>query len=208
MTRIFTRLIGIAAPLPLTNIDTDKILPGRFLKTISREGLGKALFYDMRYTSAGQERPEFILNREPWRQAKILITYDNFGCGSSREHAPWALADFGITCIIAPSFSDIFYNNCFKNGILPIALNAEKCEMLMARANDPKQAIFTIDLPSQTIWLEGDHKITFGISAQKRDALLEGRDDIAVTLTYLHDIERLEKKRPDWMPHIPKDLTR
>ncbi len=206
MTRIFTQLTSIAAPLPLNNVDTDKILPGRFLKTISRTGLGRALFYNMRYNSTGDEQPNFILNRSPWRNAGILITFDNFGCGSSREHAPWALMDFGITCIIATSFSDIFYNNCFKNGILLITLGREECEKLMTRASTPAQANFTIDLLSQIIILDDGHNIPFTISKEKRKTLLTGQDDIETTLAYLSDIKSLEKKRPGWMPHISKDL--
>ena len=145
----FDQLTGVAAPLPMMNVDTDMIIPKQFLKTIKRTGLGKNLFDEMRYTTDGKEIPDFVLNKPQYRQAKILVTGANFGCGSSREHAPWALMDFGIRCVIAPSFADIFYNNCFKNGILPIALPQEDVDKLMDDANRGANAIISIDLESK-----------------------------------------------------------
>ena len=142
----FTMLTAIAAPLPMVNVDTDKIIPAKWLKTIKRTGLGVALFERLRYRDDGSENPDFVLNREPYRRAEILIVGENFGCGSSREHAPWALLDFGIRCVIAPSFADIFFNNCFKNGILPVVLPQEQVEILTREANEAKDPTFTVDL--------------------------------------------------------------
>src|SRR5262245_25336207 len=147
----FDKLTGVAAPLPMINVDTDKIIPKQFLKTVERHGLGKNLFDELRYEPDGREKPDFVLNRPAYRRAAILVAGDNFGCGSSREHAPWALLDFGIRCIIAPSFADIFYNNCFKNGILPIALPREQVALLMDDARKGANAVMTIDLATQTI---------------------------------------------------------
>lgn len=189
----FLTLAAIAAPLPVANVDTDKILAGRFLKTITRTGLGKALFSAIRYDEFGGERPEFILNRDPWRQAGILITGDNFGCGSSREHAPWALLDFGIRCIIAPSFADIFYNNCFKNGILPILLEPNIVRGLWANAACPAEALMVVDLPSQTIRCKNGDSFAFEIDADRKAALLTGRDEIAETMLSRRSIADWEK---------------
>ncbi|MGH8734406.1 MAG: 3-isopropylmalate dehydratase small subunit, partial [Burkholderiales bacterium] len=147
----FTRLTGVAAPLPMVNVDTDMVIPKTYLKVTERTGLGKHLFAEMRFNADGSERPDFVLNRPAWRQAEILVAFENFGCGSSREHAPWALLDFGIRCVIAPSFADIFYNNCFKNGILPIALPQEDVDKLMDDANRGANAIISIDLDKQEI---------------------------------------------------------
>ncbi|MGH6886993.1 MAG: 3-isopropylmalate dehydratase small subunit, partial [Geminicoccales bacterium] len=147
----FVTLTGIAAPLPMVNVDTDKIIPARWLKTIKRTGLGVNLFETLRYDDDGKERPDFVLNREPWRRAEILIAGENFGCGSSREHAPWALLDFGIRCVIAPSFADIFNNNCFKNGILPVVLPQEQVDVLLREAADARDPTFTVDLEKQEI---------------------------------------------------------
>src|SRR5690349_6099925 len=160
----FTQLTGVAAPLPMMNVDTDMIIPKQFLKTIKRTGLGKNLFDEMRYTQDGQEVPDFVLNQPKYRQAQILIAGENFGCGSSREHAPWALADFGIRCVIAPSFADIFHNNCFKNGILPIRLPQETIDALMAEAQNAQDPTFTVDLEQNLILRPtGNEPISFKI---------------------------------------------
>jgi 3-isopropylmalate/(R)-2-methylmalate dehydratase small subunit len=183
----FRRLTGIAAPLPIANVDTDMIVPAVFLKTVSRASLGRGLFHAARFDSEGRERPGFILNRDPWRGASILVTLDNFGCGSSREHAPWALLDFGISCIIAPGFADIFHGNCFKNGLLPITLEPETIDRLMAEAADCRTATFTVDLETQTIAHAGG-ETGFRIDPQRRARLLDGIDDIAETLRFASDI--------------------
>jgi 3-isopropylmalate/(R)-2-methylmalate dehydratase small subunit len=188
----FSTLSATAAPLPLSNIDTDKIIPARFLKTIRRDGLGKALFHTMRYADDGSEQAGFILNRPGWRHAQILVSRDNFGCGSSREHAPWALIDFGIRCIIAESFADIFYNNCFKNGILPIALDLATIDRLLGLAAEPATATFSVDLPGQTVTLSNGEVISFAISAERKRALLLGLDDISETLSQSDAIARFE----------------
>lgn len=180
--RRFTQLDAVAAPLPLDNVDTDKILPGEYLKTVSRSGLGRALFARMRYRDDGSEVPDFILNRDPWRKAGILIAGANFGCGSSREHAPWALIDFGISCVIAESFADIFYNNCFKNGILPIALDTAARDGLLRRADDAETARFKVDLEAQVIATQDGSTICFEIDPGQKAALIEGRDEISETL--------------------------
>jgi 3-isopropylmalate/(R)-2-methylmalate dehydratase small subunit len=164
----FTTLTAIAAPLPLANVDTDKIIPGRFLKTIQRTGLGVHLFDTLRYDATGAERSDFVLNQSPYRAAKILIAHENFGCGSSREHAPWALLDFGIRCVIAPDFADIFYNNCFKNGILPIRLPRDVCDALMAEAAMGENARITIDLHAQVVKTPTGQEIKFEIDAHRR----------------------------------------
>lgn len=205
MTRDFTTLTGIAAGLPLANVDTDKILSGRFLKTITREGLGEKLFFSLRYDDAGHEKPDFVLNRKPWRHAGILIALDNFGCGSSREHAPWALADFGIRCVIAPSFADIFYNNCFKNGILPIVLDAAVVAELLDAAGDPSSARLRIDLPAQTITLADGRTIAFALVPERKQALLQGLDEVGASLLRERDIALWERQRVLVAP--PIDLT-
>lgn len=203
--RKFTTLRGIAAALPLANVDTDKILPGSFLKTISREGLGRNLFHAMRFDVDGAERPDFVLNRSPWRNASILIALDNFGCGSSREHAPWALADFGICCIIAPSFADIFYNNCFKNGILPIVLDRTQVDMLLALASDPSTAQMSVDLPAQQLLPENSAPIEFAISLGRKETLLLGLDEIGATLALADQIDRWETGMAIISPPIAAD---
>ncbi|KAF1697278.1 3-isopropylmalate dehydratase small subunit [Pseudoxanthomonas jiangsuensis] len=182
----FTRLDAVAAPLPLVNVDTDKILPAPFLKTISRTGLGKGLFHSLR------SEPDFILNHAPWDQAGILVALDNFGCGSSREHAPWALLDFGIRCVIAPSIADIFYNNCCKNGILPIVLPHTDIDRLMALATDPATATLSVDLAQQTVRATTGLALPFVIDAQRKQDLLQGVDDIARSLTREADIAAYE----------------
>jgi len=183
MTR-FEHLEGIAAPLPLDNVDTDKILPGEFLKTVERRGLARALFARMRYRDDGSLNPDFVLNRVPWANAGILVAGANFGCGSSREHAPWALLDFGIRCIIAESFADIFYNNCFKNGILPIVLTNPEISALCETVARPEQARVTVDLVAQTVTSAEVIELPFDIAEGRKRALIEGRDEISETLAY------------------------
>jgi 3-isopropylmalate/(R)-2-methylmalate dehydratase small subunit len=177
----FNKLTGIAAPLPMINVDTDKVLPAVYLKTIKRTGLGKVLFDEIRYRPDGSENPDFVLNQAPYRAAQILVAGDNFGCGSSREHAPWALLDFGIRCVIAPSFADIFYNNCFKNGLLPITLPQETVDVLMEDAKKGANAVLTIDLETQTISRPDGEKVSFDIEPFRKHCLLHGLDDIALT---------------------------
>ncbi len=199
----FKKLEGIAAPLPMVNVDTDKIIPAHWLKTIKRTGLGVGLFETLRYREDGSENPDFVLNREPWRHARILITGENFGCGSSREHAPWALLDYGIRCIIAPSFADIFFNNCFKNGVLPIVLPRETVDALMAEAEHAENPVFTVDLEQQVILRpSGNAPVRFEVDPFKRHCLLEGLDDIGLTLQKAGKItafeERLRREQP-WL---------
>jgi 3-isopropylmalate/(R)-2-methylmalate dehydratase small subunit len=193
MSKPFRRLTGVAAPLPLANVDTDMILPAGFMKTVSREGLGRGMFHRQRFDEAGIERPDFILNREPWRQARILVALDNFGCGSSREHAPWALLDFGISCIIAPSFAEIFEGNCFKNGMLPVTLARGPIKRLISQASDPATATFSVDLEAEEIVAAGV-ATPFEIEPKRRTRLLEGADDIEVSLRFVGAIERHEAR--------------
>ena len=177
----FTTLTGIAAPLPMANIDTDKVIPARFLKTIKRSGLGVHLFDTLRYDNDGKERPEFVLNQEPYRSAQIIIAHENFGCGSSREHAPWALLDFGIRCVIAPDFADIFFNNCFKNGVLPV----------------------TVDLERQVVVRPNGEEIPFDIDPFRKHLLLNGLDDIGQTLQHASRIDSFEatrRQQHSWLP--------
>ena len=190
----FTRLTGIAAPMPLVNIDTDMIIPKQFLKTIQRSGLGKNLFDEMRYTLDGAEIPDFVLNQPAYRRSEILVAGDNFGCGSSREHAPWALLDFGIRCVIAPSFADIFYNNCFKNGILPIEMPQEVVDMLMADARKGANARITIDLEGQTVTTSDGQLFQFEVDSFRKHCLLHGLDDIGLTLEKVSAINTYEQK--------------
>ena len=178
----FNQLTGIAAPLDILNVDTDMIIPKQFLKTIQRSGLGKNLFDEMRYTPDGQEVADFVLNQAAYREAEVLVAGDNFGCGSSREHAPWALLDFGIRCVISTSFADIFYNNCFKNGILPIVLPQADVDKLMEDAKRGANATVTIDLESQTIQGPDGGALAFEVDAFRKKCLLEGLDDIGLTL--------------------------
>lgn len=191
----FTTLTGVAAPLPLINIDTDMIIPKQFLKTIARTGLGKNLFDEMRYNADGSENPDFVLNKPAYRQTKILVTGDNFGCGSSREHAPWALLDFGIRCVIATSFADIFYNNCFKNGILPIVLPQEQVDLLMDDAARGANAVVTIDLGNQVIKGPDGGEIAFEVDAFRKHCLLNGLDDIGLTLEKVAAIDAYEARQ-------------
>jgi 3-isopropylmalate/(R)-2-methylmalate dehydratase small subunit len=189
----FTTLTGIAAPMPLVNIDTDMIIPKQFLKTIQRSGLGKNLFDEMRYTQDGQEIPDFVLNQPAYRDAEILIAGDNFGCGSSREHAPWALLDFGIRCVISTSFADIFYNNCFKNGILPIVMPQNVVDILMADAKKGANARVTVDLPNQTVTTSDGQSFPFEVDPHRKHCLLNGLDDIGLTLEKAAAIDSYEK---------------
>ena len=190
----FNKLEGVAAPLNMINVDTDMIIPKQYLKTIQRTGLGKALFDEMRHNQDGSEKPEFVLNKPAYRGAKILVTGDNFGCGSSREHAPWALLDFGIRCVIAPSFADIFYNNCFKNGLLPIVLPREVVDTLMEQAGGPNH-IFNIDLAAQTVAAPDGKVHRFDIDQGRKASLLAGLDEIGETLQHAGDISRFEEQR-------------
>lgn len=188
----FTKLTGIAAPLPIINIDTDMIIPKQFLKTIKRSGLGKNLFDEMRFAADGKEIPDFVLNKEPYRKASILVTGENFGCGSSREHAPWALLDFGIRCVIAPSFADIFHNNCFQNGILPVQLPQDQVDQLMEDASRGRE--ISIDLEAQTV-KAGNKQFSFNIDALRKDRMLKGLDAVGITLQHQSDITAFEQQR-------------
>ncbi|HEX5930381.1 MAG TPA: 3-isopropylmalate dehydratase small subunit [Methyloceanibacter sp.] len=190
----FTTLTGIAAVLPMINVDTDMIIPKQYLKTIKRTGLGKGLFADIRYDEKGAPLPDFVLHKPPYNEAKILITGENFGCGSSREHAPWALLDFGIRCLIAPSFADIFYNNCFKNGILPITLPQAEIDKLIDDAGRGANATLTIDLPAQEIRGPDGGKIHFEIDPFRKRCLMEGLDDIGLTLEKAEAIDAFERR--------------
>ena len=196
----FETFKGIAAPLPMINVDTDMIIPKQFLKTIKRSGLGKNLFHELRFDMQGNIKNDFVLNWDPYKQASILIAGDNFGCGSSREHAPWSLLDFGFKCIIAPSFADIFYNNCFKNGILPIRLDQEKIDVLMSQANNKMQ--LTINLDEQKIISEDESSFKFDIDPFRKKCLLEGLDDIALTLQKKEKISQFEENIKTTYPWI------
>ena len=191
----FRKLTGIAAPLRMINVDTDRIIPKQFLKTIRRTGLGANLFNDMRFAPDGAEIPDFVLNRAPWRDAEILIAGENFGCGSSREHAPWALLDFGIRCVIAPSFGDIFYNNCFKNGVLPVTLPDAAVAALMDQAEQGSNARFAVDLEACEVVPPDGAAIGFEIDPFRRHCLLEGLDDIGLTLEKAAAIDAFEAAR-------------
>ena len=199
----FTTLQGIAAPLPIVNIDTDMIIPKQFLKTIKRTGLGVSLFYEMRYDTEGKLIEDFVLNTKPYDKSKILVAGDNFGCGSSREHAPWSLKDFGIRSVISTSFADIFYNNCFQNGILPIVVKAEELDRLMGAAGS--QLEFNIDLPNQSIQV-GNHSINFEIEDHRKERLLQGLDDIGITLGYKEDINSYESNKKTQKPWLFGDI--
>ena len=191
----FTTLTGVAAPLAMINVDTDMIIPKQFLKTIKRTGLGANLFDELRFNQDGSEKPDFVLNKPAYRSASILIAGDNFGCGSSREHAPWALLDFGIRCIISTSFADIFYNNCFKNGILPIKLPQEDIDKLMEDAERGANATITVDLENQVINGPDGGEVAFDLDPFRKHCLLEGLDDIGLTLRKEEKIDTFEKKR-------------
>ncbi len=197
----FTTLTGVAAPLPMVNVDTDMIIPKQFLKTIARTGLAKGLFYDMRFDEQGKPK-DFVLDEPAYQEAKILVAGENFGCGSSREHAPWALLDAGIRCVIAPSFADIFYNNCFKNGILPIKLPQEQVDLLMDDAQRGANAIVTVDLEKQEITGPDGGKITFEIDAFRKHCLLNGLDEVGLTLEKDDKIAAFEAKRGAAQPWL------
>jgi 3-isopropylmalate/(R)-2-methylmalate dehydratase small subunit len=196
----FTVLTGVAAPLKQINVDTDKIIPKQYLKTIKRTGLGKGLFAEMRYKDDGSENPDFVLNKPAYRQAKVLVAGDNFGCGSSREHAPWALLDFGIRCVISTSFADIFYNNCFQNGILPIKVSPKDLEKLFDDADRGSNATITVDLAKQEIRGPDGGTIKFDIDPFRKQCLLNGVDDIGVTMEKKPKIEAYEKKAAEKRP--------
>ncbi|MDE4275866.1 3-isopropylmalate dehydratase small subunit [Phaeobacter gallaeciensis] len=198
----FEKLTGIAAPMPLVNIDTDMIIPKVFLKSIQRTGFGKNLFDEMRYNRDGSEIPDFVLNKPQYRNAEILVAGDNFGCGSSREHAPWAIADFGIKCVISTSFADIFFNNCFKNGILPIVLPQEQVDILMKDAEKGANARMTVDLEAQEITTSDGEVIKFDVDAFKKHCLLNGLDDIGLTLEKAGAIEAFENKMAQERPWV------
>ncbi|NSX55692.1 3-isopropylmalate dehydratase small subunit [Parasulfitobacter algicola] len=198
----FEKLTGIAAPLPLINVDTDMIIPKQFLKTIKRSGLGVNLFDEMRFDDNGNEIKDFVLNQPAYRNAEILVAGDNFGCGSSREHAPWAIKDFGIRCVIAPSFADIFYNNCFKNGILPIALPQQAVDILMKDAEKGANARMTIDLDAQTVTTSDGEVFSFDVDPFKKHCLLNGLDDIALTLEKAPAIQTFETQAQQARPWV------
>ena len=198
----FKKIRGIAAPFNFINVDTDKIIPKQFLKTIKRTGLGKHLFDEMRFNDDGSEKEEFVLNREPYRKCNILVAGDNFGCGSSREHAPWALSDFGIKCIISTSFADIFYNNSFKNGLLPIKVSSDERDALLADSNDMENPELEIDLPSQEIRRPNGAVIKFEIDPFRKKCLLEGLDDIGITMQQSSDIKEFETKMSNERPWL------
>ncbi|MBN9498415.1 MAG: 3-isopropylmalate dehydratase small subunit [Alphaproteobacteria bacterium] len=198
----FTVLTGVAAPLPIVNVDTDMIIPKQHLKTIKRTGLGVALFEEMRYDMNGKENPDFVLNKPAYRKAQIIVAGDNFGCGSSREHAPWALLDFGIRCVISTSFADIFYNNCFKNGILPVKVSKEDLDKLMDDASRGSNSTLTVDLEKQEIKGPDGGTVKFEIDPFRRKCLLEGLDDIGLTLQHAADIDAYEAKGKTTQPWL------
>lgn len=198
----FTKLTGVAAPMPLVNIDTDMIIPKQFLKTIKRSGLGANLFDEMRFTQDGQEIPSFVLNQPAYRKAEIIIAGDNFGCGSSREHAPWALLDFGIRAVIATSFADIFYNNCFKNGILPIVMPEDVVNVLMEDAQRGENARITVDLVDQTVTTSDGQTFPFEVDAFKKHCMLNGLDDIGLTMEKVTNIDSFEAKASTLRPWV------
>ena len=198
----FTKLTGIAAPLPKANVDTDQIIPARFLKSISRLGFGKNLFANFRFKEDGTENPDFVLNQEPYRKAEVLIAFENFGCGSSREHAPWALLDFGIRCVIAPDFADIFNNNCFKNGVLPVRLPREICEKLMEDAKMGGNARISVDLERQVVVRPNGEEIPFQIDPLRRHLMLNGLDDIGQTMQHAPAIDSFESRQRAAQPWL------
>ena len=190
----FTHLDAKAAPLDIANLDTDQIIPKQFLKTVEREGLGRGLFYDFRFDDDGRERPDFVLNRPEYKGAGVLVAGDNFGCGSSREHAPWALMDFGVRCVISTSFADIFYNNCFQNGLLPVVLKAEEVEALMGEAKGGNH-VMSVDLEAQTVTAPSGQVFHFEIDAKRKQKMLKGLDAIGETLQRAKEIDLFEMKR-------------
>ncbi len=198
----FEKITGVAAPMPMVNVDTDMIIPKQFLKTIKRSGLGVNLFDEMRFDREGNEIADFVLNQPQYREAEILVAGDNFGCGSSREHAPWAIKDFGIRCVIAPSFADIFYNNCFKNGILPIALPQDQVDVLMKDAEKGSNARMIVDLVDQTVTTSDGESFAFEVDAFKKHCLLEGLDDIGLTMEKSAAIDTFEAQASAARPWV------
>ncbi len=198
----FNKLSGVAAPMDMMNIDTDMIIPKLHLRTIKRTGLGKVVFDELRFNPDGSEKPDFILNQGPYRDAKILVAGDNFGCGSSREHAPWALLDFGIRCIISTSFADIFYSNCFKNSILPITVAKDDLDVLMIDASDQESPMFTVDLEAMEITRPKGAKMAFSLDDFRRDCLLNGLDDIGLTLQKADKIDAFEATQRQQQPWL------
>ncbi|MDC1050518.1 3-isopropylmalate dehydratase small subunit [bacterium] len=198
----FVKVTGIAAPMDRINIDTDMIIPKLHLRTIKRTGLGKVVFDELRFNVDGTEKPNFILNKEPYRKSEIIVAGDNFGCGSSREHAPWALLDFGIKSVISTSFADIFYNNCFKNGILPVTVNVDELKALMADASDPENPELTVDLETETITRPNGAMVKFKIDPFRRKCLLEGLDDIGLTLKKEEKISNFETQQREAQPWL------
>ena len=196
----FDKLRGVAAPFNMINIDTDKLIPKQFLKTIKRTGLGKHLFNEMRFNEDGSEKPDFVLNKAAYRGSNIIVAGDNFGCGSSREHAPWALLDFGIKCVISTSFADIFYNNCFKNGILPIVVTKQQLDQLMDDAENGANAVLDIDLEAQEITRPNGESVAFEIDEFRKHCLINGLDDIGLTMEKEKNIDSFEKKRATEQP--------
>jgi len=201
----FNKLSGVAAPMDMVNIDTDKIIPKLHLRTIKRTGLGKVVFEEMRFNEDGSEKPEFILNQEPYRNAKIIVAGDNFGCGSSREHAPWALLDFGVRCVISTSFADIFYSNCFKNGILPIRVSKDELDALMADARDKENPELTIDLETLEIRRPNGGVVKFDVEEFRRKCLLDGLDDIGLTMQKKESIGGFEAKQKMLEPWLYRE---
>lgn len=201
--KAFTRLDAKIAPLPLANIDTDQIIPKQFLKTVEREGLSKGLFYDLRFDEQGREKPDFVLNRPEYKGAGVLVTGDNFGCGSSREHAPWALMDFGIDCVISSSFADIFYNNCFQNGLLPVVLRPEEVQDLMEEAKGGNHMV-TVDLQQQTVISPSGKTFAFQIDPQRKEKMLKGLDAIGETLQKASSIDVYEGRRAISQPWLER----
>lgn len=201
----FVTLTGIAAPLRISNVDTDMLIPKQFLKTIKRTGLGANLFDELRFEPDGREKPEFVLNQDRYRKAEILIAGPNFGCGSSREHAPWALLDYGIRCVVAPSFADIFFNNCFKNGILPVVLPQEQIDLLLNEAETAENPVFTVDLERQEISRpEGNEVFRFEVDGFRKHCLLNGLDDIGLTLEKAGSIDSYEAQRATGVPWLER----
>jgi len=198
----FTTLTGVAAPMPVVNIDTDMIIPAQYLKTIKRTGLGTALFSRLRYNDDGTENPDFVLNKPAYRKAQVIVADDNFGCGSSREHAPWALLDFGIRCVISTNFADIFYQNCFKNGILPIKVSKEELDQLMDDASRGANATITVDLEAQEIHRPDGGVVKFDIDPFKKHCLLNGLDDVGLTMQKAKSIDSHEKKMAESRPWV------
>ena len=201
--KAFTRLDAKIAPLPLANIDTDQIIPKQFLKTVEREGLSKGLFYDLRFDEQGREKPDFVLNRPEYKGAGVLVAGDNFGCGSSREHAPWALMDFGIDCVISSSFADIFYNNCFQNGLLPVVLKPDEVQDLMEEAKGGNHMV-TVDLQAQTVISPSGKTFTFQIDPQRKEKMLKGLDAIGETLQKAPSIDIYEGRRAISQPWLER----